>query len=158
MTTPVVSEEEMRALLPAYEVEDQYLQRIRKKILIRTLIVTALFCVRLLMLIVSPEFHVRTFFPDDATKGEEYIDQIILFRMAVLIPFAFIYYISFWKNLYFRTVTVLSLIITCSILWSDAELHLAALAGEPLLGVLTALAIRLVILYLLALNYMDVRR
>lgn len=76
MTTLVVSGEEMRALLPAYEVEDQYLQRIRKKILIRTLIVTALFCVRLLMLIVSPEFHVRTFFfPDDATKGEEYIDQ-----------------------------------------------------------------------------------
>ena len=48
----------------------------------------------------------------------------MLFRMSVLIPFAVIYIVSVWKNLYFRTVTVVSLIIVSSILWSDMEQHL----------------------------------
>ena len=49
MKTEIVTEEEMRALLPAYEVEDEYFDRIREKIFIRTAVIVALFIVRLLI-------------------------------------------------------------------------------------------------------------
>ena len=116
MKTEIVTEEEMRALLPAYEVEDEYFDRIREKIFIRTAVIVALFIVRLLMIVVYPEFHITAFFQNDHVGGTEQIENIMLFRMSVLIPFSVIYIVSVWKNLYFRTVTVVSLIIVSILL------------------------------------------
>ena len=62
MKNEIVTVEEMRALLPAYEVEDEYFDRIRKKIFIRTAIIFALFSARLLMIVVYPEFHITCVF------------------------------------------------------------------------------------------------
>tara|TARA_B100000768_G_scaffold4249_1_gene5181 strand:- start:1726 stop:2202 length:477 start_codon:yes stop_codon:yes gene_type:complete len=158
MKTEIVTEEEMRALLPAYEVEDEYLDRIRKKIFMRTAIIVALFIVRLLMIISYPEFHISAFFQNDQVEGSLQIENIVLFRMSVLIPFMVIYIVSFWKNLYFRTVTVVSLIIVSSILWSDMEQHLGSFLSEATALVWAAWAIRVTCLWLLILNYIDVRR
>ena len=158
MTTEIVTEEEMRALLPAYEVEDEYLDRIRKKIFMRTAIIVSLFIVRLLMIISYPEFHISAFFQNDQVEGSLQIENIVLFRMSVLIPFMVIYIVSFWKNLYFRTVTVVSLIIVSSILWSDMEQHLGSFLSEATALVWAAWAIRVTCLWLLILNYIDVRR
>ena len=158
MKTEIVTEEEMRALLPAYEVEDEYLDRIRKKIFMRTAIIVSLFIVRLLMIISYPEFHISAFFQNDQVEGSLQIENIVLFRMSVLIPFMVIYIVSFWKNLYFRTVTVVSLIIVSSILWSDMEQHLGSFLSEATALVWAAWAIRVTCLWLLILNYIDVRR
>ena len=158
MKTEIVTEEEMRALLPAYEVEDEYLDRIRKKIFMRTAIIVALFIVRLLMIISYPEFHISAFFQNDQVEGSLQIENIVLFRMSVLIPFMVIYIVSFWKNLYFRTVTVVSLIIVSSILWSDMEQHLGSFLSEATALIWAAWAIRVTCLRLLILNYIDVRR
>ena len=158
MKTEIVTEEEMRALLPAYEVEDEYLDRIRKKIFMRTAIIVALFVVRLLMIISYPEFHISAFFQNDQVEGSLQIENIMLFRMSVLIPFMVIYIVSFWKNLYFRTVTVVSLIIVSSILWSDMEKYLGSFLSEATALVWVTLAIRVTCLWLLILNYIDVRR
>ena len=51
MNTQIVSEEEMRALLPAYEVEGQYISSIRRKILLRIGIAVVLFTAGLAMMI-----------------------------------------------------------------------------------------------------------
>ena len=158
MKTEIVTEEEMRALLPAYEVEDEYLDRIRGKIFMRTAIIVALFVVRLLMIISYPEFHISAFFQNDQVEGSLQIENIMLFRMSVLIPFSVIYFVSFWKNLYFRTVTVVSLIIVSSILWSDMEKYLGSFLSEATALVWVTLAIRVTCLWLLTLNYIDVRR
>ena len=158
MKTEIVTEEEMRALLPAYEVEDEYLDRIREKIFMRTAIIVALFVVRLLMIISYPEFHISAFFQNDQVEGSLQIENIMLFRMSVLIPFSVIYFVSFWKNLYFRTVTVVSLIIVSSILWSDMEKYLGSFLSEATALVWVTLAIRVTCLWLLILNYIDVRR
>ena len=158
MKTEIVTEEEMRALMPAYEVEDEYLDRIREKIFMRTAIIVALFVVRLLMIISYPEFHISAFFQDDQVEGSLQIENIMLFRMSVLIPFMMIYIVSFWKNLYFRTVTVVSLIIVSSILWSDMEQHMGSFLSEATALVWVTLAIRVTCLWLLTLNYIDVRR
>ena len=158
MKTEIVTEEEMRALMPAYEVEDEYLDRIRKKIFMRIAIIVVLFVVRLLMIISYPEFHISAFFQDDQVKGSLQIENIMLFRMSVLIPFMMIYIVSFWKNLYFRTVTVVSLIIVSSILWSDMEQHMGSFLSEATALVWVTLAIRVTCLWLLTLNYIDVRR
>jgi hypothetical protein len=158
MKNEIVTVEEMRALLPAYEVEDEYFDRIRKKIFIRTAIIFALFSARLLMIIFYPEFHIRAFFMNDHVEGVLQIENIMLFRMSVLIPFGVIYIVSFWKNLYFRTVTVVSLIIVSSILWSDMELHLSLILSDATALVWVTLGIRLTCLWLLILNYIDVRR
>ena len=158
MKTEIVTEEEMRALMPAYEVEDEYLDRIRKKIFMRIAIIVVLFVVRLLMIISYPEFHISAFFQDDQVKGSLQIENIMLFRMSVLIPFMMIYIVSFWKNLYFRTVTVVSLIIVSSILWSDMEQHMGSFLSEATALVWVTLAIRVTCLWLLILNYIDVRR
>ena len=60
MNTQVVSEEEMRALLPAYEVEGQYLSRIRRKILLRIGIAVVLFTAGLAMMILYPDLQIRS--------------------------------------------------------------------------------------------------
>ncbi|MFL3646695.1 MAG: hypothetical protein ACJ04O_09625 [Cellvibrionales bacterium] len=158
MKTEIVTEEEMRALMPAYEVEDEYLDRIRKKIFMRIAIIVVLFVVRLLMIISYPEFHISAFFQNDQVEGSLQIENIMLFRMSVLIPFSVIYFVSFWKNLYFRTVTVVSLIIVSSILWSDMEKYLGSFLSEATALVWVTLAIRVTCLWLLILNYIDVRR
>ena len=158
MNADVVSEEEMRALLPAYEVEGQYFDRIRNKLLIRTLAVTALFIVNLALIVFFPEHHYNTFWEGDIEAGEEQLESLLIFRISILAPFAVVYFVSLWKNLYFRTVTVISLIITSSMLWSDAELHFMAFTQEPAIGVVAAVVIRLVAIYMLVLNYLDVRR
>ena len=158
MKTEIVTEEEMRALMPAYEVEDEYLDRIRKKIFMRIAIIVVLFVVRLLMIISYPEFHISAFFQNDQVEGSLQIENIMLFRMSVLIPFMMIYIVSFWKNLYFRTVTVVSLIIVSSILWSDMEKYLGSFLSEATALVWVTLAIRVTCLWLLILNYIDVRR
>jgi hypothetical protein len=158
MKTEIVTEEEMRALLPAYEVEDEYLDRIRQKIFVRIAIIVALFVVRLLVIISYPEFHISAFFQNDQVDGSLQIENIMLFRMSVLVPFSVIYFVSFWKNLYFRTVTVVSLIIVSSILWSDMEQHLGSFWSEATALVWVTLTIRITCLWLLILNYIDVRR
>jgi hypothetical protein len=148
----------MRALLPAYEVEGEYLDRIRQKIFMRIAIIVALFVVRLLVIISYPEFHISAFFQNDQVDGSLQIENIMLFRMSVLVPFSVIYFVSFWKNLYFRTVTVVSLIIVSSILWSDMEQHLGSFWSEATALVWVTLTIRITCLWLLILNYIDVRR
>jgi hypothetical protein len=158
MKTEIVTEEEMRALLPAYEVEGEYLDRIRQKIFMRIAIIVALFVVRLLVIISYPEFHISAFFQNDQVDGSLQIENIMLFRMSVLVPFSVIYFVSFWKNLYFRTVTVVSLIIVSSILWSDMEQHLGSFWSEATALVWVTLTIRITCLWLLILNYIDVRR
>jgi hypothetical protein len=158
MKTEIVTEEEMRALLPAYEVEGEYLDRIRQKIFMRIAIIVALFVVRLLVIISYPEFHISAFFQNDQVEGSLQIENIMLFRMSVLVPFSVIYFVSFWKNLYFRTVTVVSLIIVSSILWSDMEQHLGSFWSEATALVWVTLTIRITCLWLLILNYIDVRR
>ena len=115
MKNEIVTVEEMRALLPAYEVEGEYFDRIRKKIFIRTAIIFALFSARLLMIIFYPEFHIRAFFMNDHVEGVLQIENIMLFRMSVLIPFGVISIVSFWKNLYFR--------VSCGAIWNSIWAH-----------------------------------
>ena len=157
MNTQVVSEEEMRALLPAYEVEGQYLRRIRKKILLRIVIAVVLFTVSVAIMIIYPDLQIRSVFNGSSQNATTLIDSIILFRLSILLPFIILYLISFLKNLYFRSMTVMSLLMMCSILSLDAEFYVAALTQDPSLGVVGILVTRLSCLYLFALNYMDVR-
>ena len=158
MNTDVVSEEEMRALLPAYEVEGQYFDRIRNKLLIRTLAVVALFIVRLALIVIYPDYHIGTYWEGDLIEGTKQLESVLLFRISVLVPLAIIYFACLWKNFYFRSITVLSLVIICSILWSDTETHFLAFSQAPTMGVIAAITIRLLAIYLLVLNYLDVRR
>ena len=158
MNTDVVSEEEMRALLPAYEVEGQYFDRIRNKLLIRTLAVAALFIVRLALIVIYPDYHIGTYWEGDLIEGTKQLESVLLFRISVLVPLAIIYFVCLWKNFYFRSITVLSLVIICSILWSDTETHFLAFSQAPTMGVIAAITIRLLAIYLLVLNYLDVRR
>ena len=157
MNTQVVSEEEMRALLPAYEVEGQYLSRIRRKILLRIGIAVVLFTIGLATMIIYPDLQIRSVFNGSSQNVTTPIESITLFRLSILLPFTILYLVSFLKNLYFRSMTVMSLLIMCSFLSVDAEFYVAALTQDPSLGLLGILATRLACLYLFALNYMDVR-
>ena len=154
MNTDVVSEEEMRALLPAYEVEGQYFDRIRNKLLIRTLAVVALFIVRLALIVIYPDYHIGTYWEGDLIEGTRQLESVLLFRISVLLPLAIIYFVCLWKNFYFRSITVLSLVIICSILWSDTETHFLAFSQAHTMGVISAITIRLLSIYLLVINYL----
>ena len=157
MNTQVVSEEEMRALLPAYEVEGQYLSLIRRKILLRIGVAVVLFTAGLAMMILYPDLQIRSVLNGSSENAMVLLDSIILFRLSILLPFIILYLFSFLKNLYFRSMTVMSLLIICSFLSVDAELYVAALIQDPSVGLFAVLATRLACLYLFALNYMDVR-
>ena len=158
MCQSTVSDEELQALLHATEINSHFHLSIKSKIVIRSLIVIVLLLGRMLLVMFFPERHVVTFYNGDAVFGISQITNAMLFRIAILTPFFTFYLFSCWRNLYFRSMTVLSLILYCSIFWSDVERYSGAFLQDPSAMVIFTLLLRLLALYMLVLNYFDIRR
>jgi hypothetical protein len=138
-TNESVTEEELRALMPFCEVEESRFRHIKKRIVFRTSIVGLLMTLRGIVAHAFPELLSQT-------------DSLVLTVTAS----AYIY--SLWTNKYFRTMSVIALIVAYSLVWADLEIYVFSMAGEMSRVTIVLLFLRLCALGLLFANYLDIRR
>lgn len=152
-----ISQEELEALLPQYEVSPQKMSRIEKRIRNRCYAIVVIWILRIIFVAFYPEFHLVTR-AETKLLTPETVDYLLLVRISLLIIGASIYLTSFLYNRYFRTVNVLALVIVCCIIWSDMEVYILSSVGDLSIPSLGMIMIRFIPLTLLILNYLDVRR
>lgn len=152
-----ISQEELEALLPQYEVSPQKMSRIEKRIRNRCYAIVVIWILRIIFVAFYPEFHLVTR-AETKLLTPETVDYLLLVRISSLIIGASIYLTSFLYNRYFRTVNVLALVIVCCIIWSDMEVYILSSVGDLSIPSLGMIMIRFIPLTLLFLNYLDVRR
>ncbi len=152
-----VTEEELRALMPYYEVENSYFKRIKKRIGIRTGIIGLVLVSRAIVAFLYPELFVQTNLEPNP-EGPYLVSDVILVRGLLLLVIGSIYIYSLWTNKYFRTVSVVGLIVAYSLFWSDLEANILSAAGGLTTAAVILLLTRLFALALLFANYLDIRR
>ena len=152
-----ISQEELEALLPQYEVSPQKMSRIEKRIRNRCYAIVVIWILRIIFVAFYPEFHLVTR-AETKLLTPETVDYLLLVRISLLIIGASIYLTSFLYNRYFRTINVLALVIVCCIIWSDMEVYILSSVGDLSIPSLGMIMIRFIPLTLLILNYLDVRR
>ena len=156
-TNESVTEEELRALMPFYEVEESRFRQIKKRIIIRTSIVGLLMTLRGIVAHSFPELLSQT--DSQGNILDSYIStNVLLVRTVVLIVTAAAYIYSLWTNKYFRTISVIALIVAYSLVWADLEIYVFAMTGEMSMVLVILLLLRLCALGLLFVNYLDIRR
>ena len=156
-TNESVTEEELRALMPFYEVEESRFRHIKKRIVIRTSIVGLLMTLRGIVAYAFPELLSQT--DSQGNILDSYIStNMLLVRTVVLIVTASAYIYSLWTNKYFRTISVIALIVAYSLVCADLEIYVFAMTGEMSMVLVILLLLRLCALGLLFVNYLDIRR
>ena len=156
-TNESVTEEELRALMPFYEVEESRFRQIKKRIAIRTSIVGFLMILRGIVVYSFPEFLSQT---DSQGHLQDSIisANVLLVRTVLLAVIASVYIYCLWTNKYFRTMSVIALIVAYSLVWADLEIYVFTMAGEISMVTVILLLLRLCALGLLFANYQDIRR
>ena len=156
-TNESVTEEELRALMPFYEVEESRFRQIKKRIVIRTSIVGLLMTLRGIVAYSFPELLSQTDLQGNLPGS--YISTHVLFVRTVLLTVtASVYIYSLWTNMYFRTTSVIALTVAYSLVWADLEIYVFSMAGAMSVEAVILLLLRLCVLGLLFANYLDIRR
>ena len=156
-TNESVTEEELRALMPFYEVEESRFRHIKKRIVIRTSIVGFLMTLWGIVAYSFPE-SLSQIDSDGNLLGGYVSANVLLVRTVLLMVIASIYIYCLWTNKYFRTMSVIALIVAYSLVWADLEIYFFPLAGEMSMVTIVLLLLRLCALGLLFANYLDIRR
>ena len=152
-----VTEEELQALMPFYEVEESRFRHIKKRIVIRTSIIGFLMTLRGVLAYSFPEFLSHT--DSQGNILDSYIStNVLLMRTLLLIVIASAYIYSLWTNKYFRAMSVIALIVAYSLVWADLEIYVFTMAGEISMATVILFLLRLCALGLLFANYLDIRR
>lgn len=152
-----ISPEEMSALLPHYEVTELKWLRVRKRILVRTMIIVLLYLARATILIFTPEYHLYAAnYASD--MGQQFVTNIVIFRVILLIVILIVYLYAVGYNLYLRTVSVAVICVLFALLWSDLETYIFHSLGGMKWYFVTQLGMRILGLYLLIKNYLEVRQ
>ena len=156
-TNESVTEEELRALMPFYEIEESRFRQIKKRIVIRTSIVGFLMTLRGIVVYSFPELLNQT--DSQGNVLDSYISaNVLLVRTVLLAVIASVYVYCLWTNKYFRTMSVIALIVAYSLVWADLETYVFTITGEMSIMRVILLLLRMCALGLLFANYLDIRR
>ncbi|MGB1402382.1 MAG: hypothetical protein ACPH3I_05270 [Porticoccaceae bacterium] len=156
-TNESVTEEELRALMPFYEIEESRFRQIKKRIVIRTSIVGFLMTLRGIVVYSFPELLNQT--DSQGNVLDSYISaNVLLVRTVLLAVTASVYVYCLWTNKYFRTMSVIALIVAYSLVWADLETYVFTITGEMSIMMVILLLLRMCALGLLFANYLDIRR
>ena len=156
-TNESVTEEELRALMPFYEIEESRFRQIKKRIVIRTSIVGFLMTLRGIVVYSFPELLNQT--DSQGNVLDSYISaNVLLVRTVLLAVIASVYVYCLWTNKYFRTMSVIALIVAYSLVWADLETYVFTITGEMSIVMVILLLLRMCALGLLFANYLDIRR
>jgi hypothetical protein len=153
-----ISEEELLALNAAHaEVDTFRWQIVKRRILIRAALVIGLILARALMLKVFPQTYVPLIFGDSAVGAAE-LEALILTRLLVGAALGGLYLCALIANRYVKLASILALMAPITLIGADLQMFLVSSFPDFTLMTSISFGLRLVTIYLLALNYFDVRR
>ena len=158
-----ISEEELLALQGHVEIETSLWKKLKTRILIRTVVVMGLVLSRVLLLKFYPNTYVPYIFGDgdgdgDGDSGPAELEKLIISRLLVGLILAGVYLYAIMTNSYLRSVSVLSLMVPVALIWADLQMFLVSSFPNFTLIASISFAVRLLVIYLLTLNYLDIRR
>jgi hypothetical protein len=158
-----ISEEELLALQGHVEIETSLWKKLKTRILIRTVVVMGLVLSRVLLLKFYPNTYVPYIFGDgdgdgDGDSGPAELEKLIISRLLVGLVLAGVYLYAIMTNSYLRSASVLSLMVPVALIWADLQMFLVSSFPNFTLIASISFAVRLLVIYLLTLNYLDIRR
>jgi len=149
-----ISDEELLALQAAHvEVTTSQWQQVRRRILIRALVVIGLILSRALLLYLFPQTYEPLVF---GSSGD--LQSLITARLWVGAGLGGIYFYALMTNSYIRSVSILALMVPVTLIWADLQMFLISSFPEFTPVVTIGFGLRLAAIYLLAMNYIDIRR
>lgn len=152
-----ISEEELLALQAHVEVETSLWKKLKRRILIRTVVVIGFVLSRVLLLKFYPDTYIPYIF-DNEDSGPAELDKLIISRLLVGLVLVGVYLYAIITNSYLRSVSVLSLMVPVALIWADLQMFLVSSFPHFTLMASISFAVRLLVIYLLTLNYLDIRR
>lgn len=152
-----ISEEELLALQAHVEVETSLWKKLKRRILIRTVVVIGFVLSRVLLLKFYPDTYIPYIF-DNEDSGPAELDKLIISRLLVGLVLVGVYLYAIITNSYLRSVSVLSLMVPVALIWADLQMFLVSSFPNFTLIASISFAMRLLVIYLLTLNYLDIRR
>jgi len=156
-----ISEEELLALQAHVEIETSLWEKLKTRILIRTMVVMGLVLSRVLLLKFYPNTYVPYIFGDgdgDGDSGPAELEKLIISRLLVGLVLAGVYLYAIMTNSYLRSVSILGLMVPVALIWADLQMFLVSSFPDFTLMASISFAVRLLVIYLLTLNYLDIRR
>jgi hypothetical protein len=153
-----ISEEELLALQAAHtEVETSQWQKLKTRILTRALLVLGLILSRALMLNLFPQTYVALIF-DTSEVGPAELQSLVFTRLLVGALLGSLYLYALMTNRYLRSISVVALTVPVALIWADFQMFLVSSFPDLTLVASISFGLRLVTIYLLTLNYIDIRR
>jgi hypothetical protein len=139
------------------EVDTSRWQRLKKRILIRAALVIGLILIRALMLKFFPQTYVPLAFSDSAVGAAE-LEALISTRLLIGAGLGALYLYALMTNRYIRSISIVALMVPITLIWADFQMFLVSSFPDFTLTASIGFGLRLVAIYLLALNYIDIRR
>jgi hypothetical protein len=153
-----ISEEELLALQAAHvEVGTSRWRIVKRRILVRAVLVIALILCRALMLKLFPQTYIPIIFAD-SDIGVAELESLIATRLFGGAVLGGLYLYALMTNRYLRSVSIVALMVPISLIWADLQMFLLSSFPDFTLVASISFGLRLATIYLLALNYIDIRR
>ena len=152
-----ISDEELLALQAAHVEVTTSQWQVRRRILIRALVVIGLILSRALLLHSFPQTYGLLAFGSSAVAAAE-LQSLIATRLWVGAGLGGIYFYALMTNSYIRSVSVLALMVPVTLIWADLQMFLISSFPEFTPVVTIGFGLRLAAIFLLAMNYIDIRR
>jgi hypothetical protein len=153
-----ISQEELLALQIAHAEVDSFRWQIRKRrVLIRAVLVVVLILFRILMLNVFPQIYVPLVFGDSDVGATE-LQSLITIRLLVGAVLGGLYIYALMANHYVKFASIVALMAPVTLILADLQMFLVSSFPDFTLVASISFGLRLLGIYLLALNYIDLKR
>jgi hypothetical protein len=110
-----------------------------------------------LMLKFFPQTYVPLAFSDSAVGAAE-LEALISTRLLIGAGLGALYLYALMTNRYIRSISIVALMVPITLIWADFQMFLVSSFPDFTLTASIGFGLRLVAIYLLALNYIDIRR
>jgi hypothetical protein len=153
-----ISEEELLALQTAHAEVDSFRWQIRKRrVLIRAVLVLVLILFRVLMLKIFPQTYVPLIFGDSDVGAAE-LGSLITTRLLIGAALGGLYIYALMANHYVKFASIVALMAPVTLICADLQMFLVSSFPDFTLVASISFCLRLLTIYLLALNYIDLKR
>jgi hypothetical protein len=152
-----LSQEEMDALSFHEEVVTSDWIRLKRKLFIRTFLGLVITLTRSMVMISNPQMYFAIVYPTTGV-GVDNLASLVYPRLLIACIFFAIYLYALKNNLYLRSLSMTAVVIVVALFWSDMQVYIIGGFSQFTAGIFFSLALRLLLIYLIIANYIDIRR
>lgn len=133
---------------------------IRVRIFIRLVVVATLLTIRAVTAYFTPDLFIQSKVVGAQIDSSAVYpaNDLMQVRAMLLVIVLAGYLYSLIADRYFRFMTVFGMVVGCALLWSDMELYMLSSVSEITPVSFALLGMRLIVVWLLVLNYLDIHR